>query len=31
VSTYFTPASFTFLRGLARHNDKTWVPAHKPK
>ena len=24
MSTYFSPKSFTFLRGLARNNDKTW-------
>ena len=28
---YFTPASFKFLRGLARHNDRTWFLAHKPE
>ncbi len=29
MSTYFSDASFKFLRGLARHNDKTWFAAHK--
>jgi uncharacterized protein (TIGR02453 family) len=29
MTTYFTDASFKFLRGLARHNDKTWFAAHK--
>ncbi|WP_140718706.1 DUF2461 domain-containing protein [Pseudomonas sp. Hp2] len=29
MTTYFTDASFKFLRGLARHNDKTWFNAHK--
>jgi len=29
MSTYFTPASFKFLRGLARHNDKAWFQAHR--
>ena len=31
MSTYFSPATFTFLRGLARNNDKTWFNEHKPK
>ena len=31
MSTYFSDASFKFLRGLARHNDKTWFAAHKPE
>ena len=31
MSTYFSPASFTFLRGLAKHNDKTWFNEHKAK
>lgn len=31
MSTYFTPASFTFLRGLARNNDKAWFNDHKDK
>ena len=31
MSTYFSPKSFTFLRGLARHNDKTWFNEHKPQ
>ena len=29
MATYFSDASFKFLRGLARHNDKTWFNAHK--
>lgn len=29
MTTYFTEASFKFLRSLARHNDKTWFAAHK--
>ncbi len=29
MATYFSDASFKFLRGLARHNDKTWFDAHK--
>jgi len=29
MSTYFTNKSLAFLRGLARHNDKTWFTAHK--
>jgi len=29
MSTYFTPASFKFLRGLARHNDKAWFEDHR--
>ena len=31
MSTYFSPATFTFLRGLARNNDKTWFNEHKPR
>lgn len=31
MSSYFTPKSFTFLRGLARNNDKTWFNEHKPQ
>lgn len=27
--TYFQPATFRFLRGLAKHNDRTWFNAHK--
>lgn len=27
--TGFTPAAFTFLRGLKRHNDKAWFEAHR--
>ncbi|MCC8363415.1 DUF2461 domain-containing protein [Lysobacter sp. A6] len=29
MSTYFTEASFKFLRGLARHNEREWFLAHK--
>lgn len=29
MSTYFSDASFKFLRGLAAHNDKTWFAEHK--
>jgi len=29
VSTYFSDASFKFLRGLARNNDKTWFNDHR--
>jgi uncharacterized protein (TIGR02453 family) len=29
MSRYFSPASFKFLRGLARHNDKAWFEAHR--
>jgi uncharacterized protein (TIGR02453 family) len=29
MSTYFSPASFKFLRALARHNDKAWFEAHR--
>ena len=29
MTTYFTEASLTFLRGLARHNDKVWFNAHR--
>jgi hypothetical protein len=29
VSTYFSDASFKFLRGLARHNDKAWFNDHR--
>lgn len=28
---YFTPDTLKFLRGLARHNDKTWFAEHKPQ
>lgn len=27
----FTPAAFTFLRALARHNDREWFAAHKAR
>jgi uncharacterized protein (TIGR02453 family) len=26
---YFTPATFKFLRGLARHNERGWFEAHR--
>ncbi|HWI24528.1 MAG TPA: TIGR02453 family protein, partial [Lysobacter sp.] len=29
MTTYFSPASFKFLRGVARHNDRAWFQAHK--
>lgn len=29
MTTYFTDASFKFLRGLARHNSREWFGAHK--
>jgi len=29
AAPYFTPASFRFLRGLAKHNDREWFAAHK--
>ena len=29
MSTYFSAASFRFLRALARNNDKAWFAAHK--
>jgi uncharacterized protein (TIGR02453 family) len=29
MSTYFSEASFKFLRGLARHNEREWFQAHK--
>lgn len=29
MSTYFSPASFKFLKGLARHNEKAWFEAHR--
>ena len=29
MPTYFSDASFKFLRGLARNNDKAWFAAHK--
>ena len=29
MTTYFTDASFKFLRGLARHNSREWFAAHK--
>lgn len=30
MSRYFSDASFKFLRGLARNNDREWFHAHKP-
>lgn len=30
MSAYFSDASFRFLRGLARNNDRGWFDAHKP-
>ncbi|AKC87873.1 DUF2461 domain-containing protein [Pseudoxanthomonas suwonensis] len=29
MSSYFSDASFRFLRGLARHNDKAWFEQHR--
>ena len=29
MTRYFSDASFKFLRGLARHNDKAWFDAHR--
>ena len=29
MTTYFSDASFKFLRGLAKNNDKVWFAAHK--
>ncbi len=29
MTQYFTDASYKFLRGLARHNDKAWFAEHK--
>ena len=29
MSAYFSPKSFTFLRGIARHNERAWFHAHK--
>jgi uncharacterized protein (TIGR02453 family) len=29
MTQYFSDASYKFLRGLARHNDKTWFAEHK--
>ncbi|MDB5975408.1 MAG: hypothetical protein JWR07_2168, partial [Nevskia sp.] len=28
-TVYFTPASFKFMRGLARNNNREWFAAHK--
>lgn len=29
MSAYFTPKTFSFLRGLKRHNEREWFHAHK--
>ena len=29
MSQYFSDASFKFLRGLARHNNREWFLSHK--
>src|SRR5690606_23886551 len=29
MSAYFSPKSFAFLRGLARHNERAWFQEHK--
>ncbi|WP_028918824.1 DUF2461 domain-containing protein [Pseudoxanthomonas suwonensis] len=29
MTSYFSDASFRFLRGLARHNEKAWFEAHR--
>ena len=29
MATYFTPATFRFLRALARHNERAWFQAHR--
>ena len=29
MTSYFSDASFKFLRALARHNDKTWFNDHR--
>jgi uncharacterized protein (TIGR02453 family) len=31
MAAYFSDASFKFLRGLARNNDKAWFAAHRPQ
>ena len=31
MSAYFSAKTFTFLRGLARHNQREWFHAHKPE
>ena len=31
TSTYFTPATFGFLRELATNNNREWFQAHKPR
>lgn len=31
MTTYFSDAAFTFLRGLARHNDRAWFQANKAR
>jgi uncharacterized protein (TIGR02453 family) len=30
-AVHFDPAAFTFLRALARHNDREWFAANKPR
>jgi uncharacterized protein (TIGR02453 family) len=30
MPTHLTPETFTFLRGLARHNDREWFEARRP-
>lgn len=31
MAAYFTPALFTFLRSLKRHNDREWFAAHRER
>lgn len=31
MSSHFTPAFFTFLRSLKRHNDREWFAAHRDR
>jgi len=31
ATPYFTPATFKFLRALARNNNREWLAAHKPE
>ncbi|MFI4971009.1 MAG: DUF2461 family protein, partial [Lysobacterales bacterium] len=31
ATTYFTPATFKFLRDLAANNNRTWFAANKPR
>ena len=30
MSSAFTPETLRFLRGLAKHNDRTWFEARRP-